>query len=209
MVISPDLKLFISTGDASNQSTPQNINALNGKIHRINLDGSIPSDNPFPRSSIWTYGHRNPQGLVFANNILYSSEHGPSSDDEINIIEKGRNYGWPKVEGLCNEPAERIFCLANNVKEPIYSWTPTEAVCGLDYYNNNLIPQWKNSLLLCTLKGSKLIQLRLSSNGTSILSGAEFLDGNYGRLRDVCISPDGKVYICTSNGRDKIIEISN
>jgi len=209
LVISPDLKLFISTGDASNQSSPQNINALNGKIHRINLDGSIPSDNPFPRSSTWTYGHRNPQGLVFANNILYSSEHGPSSDDEINIIEKGRNYGWPKVEGLCNEPAERIFCLANNVKEPIYSWTPTEAVCGLDYYNSTLIPQWKNSLLLCTLKGSKLIQLRLSSNGTSILSGAEFLDGNYGRLRDVCISPDGKVYICTSNGRDKIIEISN
>ena len=209
LLISPDLKLFITTGDASNQSTPQNKNALNGKIHRINLDGSIPSDNPFPGNSVWTYGHRNPQGLVLANNSLFSSEHGPSSDDEINIIEKGRNYGWPNVEGFCNEPSEKSFCLANNVREPIYAWTPTEAVCGLDYYNKDLIPGWKNSLLLCTLKGSKFIQLRLNGNGKSISSGAEFLDGKFGRLRDLCISPDGKVYICTSNGRDKIIEVSN
>jgi len=94
------------------------------------------------------------------------------------------------------------------VKEPIYNWTPTEAVCGLDYYDKDAIPQWKNSLLLCTLKGSKLIQLKLSNDHKTITSGAEFFDNTYGRLRDICISPDGKVYICSSNGSDKIIEIS-
>jgi glucose/arabinose dehydrogenase len=208
LLTTPDLKLFISTGDASDQTRPQNKNALNGKILRLNLDGSIPADNPFPNNPVWSYGHRNAQGLVLANNILYSSEHGPSSDDEINIIEKGRNYGWPNVEGLCNEPAEKTFCTANNVKEPIYTWTPTEAVCGLDYYDKNQIANWKNSLLLCTLKGSKLIQLRLSNDKKTITSGAEFLNGSYGRLRDICISPEGKVYICTSNGGDKIVEIS-
>jgi aldose sugar dehydrogenase len=209
LLITPDLKLFITTGDASNQSLPQNNNALNGKTIRINLDGSIPSDNPFPNNAAWSTGHRNAQGLVFANNLLYSSEHGASSDDEINIIEKGRNYGWPNVEGLCNESGERTFCNTNNVKEPIYTWTPTEAVCGLDYYDKDAIPQWKNSLLLCTLKGSKLIQLKLSADKKSITSGAEFLDGSFGRLRDICVSPDGKVYICTSNGSDRIIEISS
>jgi len=208
LLITPDLKLYITTGDASNQAQPQNKDALNGKTIRLNLDGTVPSDNPFPNNPVWSYGHRNAQGLVFANNILYSSEHGPSSDDEINIIEKGRNYGWPNVEGVCNESSEKTFCAANNVKEPIYTWTPTEAVCGLDYYDKDAIPQWKNSLLLCTLKGSKLVQLKLSNDKKTIISGAEFFDNTYGRLRDICISPDGKVYICSSNGNDKIIEIS-
>ncbi len=208
LLITPDLKLFISTGDASNQSLPQNKSSLNGKILRLNLDGSIPSDNPVPNNPFWSFGHRNAQGLVLANGILYSSEHGPSSDDEINIIEKARNYGWPQVEGLCNQSSEKSFCDANNIRPPIYTWTPTEAVCGLDYYNGN-IAQWKNSLLLCTLKGSKLIQLKLSSDKKSIVSGAEFFHDDFGRLRDLCISPEGKVYICTSNGgNDKIIEIT-
>jgi glucose/arabinose dehydrogenase len=209
LLITPDLKLFITTGDASNQSLPQNKNALNGKILRLNLDGSIPADNPFSNNPVWSFGHRNPQGLVYANQILYSSEHGPSSDDEINIIEKGRNYGWPNVEGRCNEAGEKDFCNQNKVKEPISSWTPTEAVCGLDYYDKDAISQWKNSLLLCTLKGSMLIQLKLSSDKKSISSGAEFFQGEFGRLRDLCISPDGKVYLCTSNGNDKIVEIRN
>jgi glucose/arabinose dehydrogenase len=177
-------------------------------VIRLNLDGTIPPDNPFPNNPVWSFGHRNAQGLIYANNILYSSEHGASSNDEINIIEKGRNYGWPSVEGLCNETTERSFCDVNQVKEPIYTWTPTEAVCGLDYYDKDAIPEWKNSLLLCTLKGSKLIQLKLNNDNISINSGAEFFDGKFGRLRDLCISPDGKVYLCTSNGIDKIIEIS-
>lgn len=207
LLITPDLKLWITTGDAASTELPQNKTSLNGKVLRLNLDGSIPADNPMPNNAVWSFGHRNAQGLVYANNIMYSSEHGPTSDDEINIIEKGRNYGWPDVEGKCNDASERAFCKSENVKEPIRTWTPTEAVCGLDYYNDDLIPAWKNCLLLCTLRGSKLIVLKLGADKRSIASGYEYFDGDYGRLRDVCVSPQGKVYLCTGNGDDKIIEI--
>lgn len=202
-------KLFISTGDASNQSLAQNKSSLNGKILRLNLDGSVPADNPVGGNPYWSFGHRNPQGLVFANNKLYSSEHGPSDNDEINIIEKGRNYGWPDVHGLCNTQNEQNFCSANNVAEPIQAWTPTIATCGLDYYNSDLIPQWKNSLLLVALKNSRLYQMKLDNEFSKITNTNEYFTNKYGRMRDLCISPQGKVYICTSNGsNDKVIEIS-
>ena len=202
-------KLFITTGDAASDTRAQNTTLLNGKILRINLDGSIPVDNPVPGNPLWSYGHRNAQGLVVVNDIMYSSEHGPSTDDEINIITKGKNYGWPNVHGFCNEQSEQTFCTTNNVTEPVKAWTPTIAVCGLDFYNNDLIPQWKNSLLLCTLKGSRLLQLKLSDANT-ITETNEFFEEKFGRLRDVCVAPDGKVYICTGNGanNDKIIEIT-
>ncbi len=210
LLISPDRKLFITTGDANNTSLPQDISSLNGKVLRINLDGSIPADNPDPASAVWSKGHRNPQGLVWANGRLYSSEHGPSSDDEINIIEKSGNYGWPDVRGYCNEPSEAGFCNTNDVKEPIQAWTPTIATCGLDYYNANEIPQWKNSLLLATLKNSRLYQLKLNDSFDAIAGINEFFTGDYGRMRDICISPEGKVYISTSNGgnNDVIVEIT-
>jgi glucose/arabinose dehydrogenase len=210
LVITPDLKLLITTGDAANTSLPQNTNSVNGKILRLNLDGTIPADNPVADNPYWSFGHRNPQGLVFANNILYSSEHGPSTDDEVNIIEKGRNYGWPDVHGFCDAAAEQVFCSANNVKEPIKIWTPTTAACGLEYYNHNLIPQWKNSLLMVALKDARLHQMKLDATFRSITETNEYFTGKYGRMRDLCISPDGKVYICTSNGgnNDRIIEIS-
>jgi PQQ-dependent dehydrogenase (s-GDH family) len=102
-------KIFITTGDASNQRDPQNTSSLNGKVLRLNVDGSIPADNPFPKNPVWSYGHRNPQGLVFARGKLYASEHGPSTDDEINIIGRGNNYGWPNVKGFCNENDEKQF----------------------------------------------------------------------------------------------------
>ena len=203
-------KIFMTTGDALNQSLPQNQNTLNGKILRLNLDGSIPSDNPFPNNPVWTYGHRNPQGLVMANNILYASEHGPDIEDEVNIIEKGRNYGWPNVNGPCNG-SETTFCQANNVKEPIWSsGNSTIAVCGLDYYSHSLISSWKNSLLMLTLKNASIRQLKLSADGRSITSTQTFFKDQWGRLRDLCISPAGKVYVCTSNGgnNDVLVEIS-
>lgn len=202
-------KLYISTGDAASQSLPQKSTTLNGKVLRINVDGTIPADNPFPNNPVWSYGHRNIQGLVMANNILYASEHGPGVEDELNIIEKARNYGWPDVEGPCNG-SEIPFCNSNRVVEPIWSsGDNTIAVCGLDYYNKDLLPQWKNSLLMLTLKNSNLVQLRLSVNGRAVTGTKSFFKNEWGRLRDLCISPDGKVYICTSNGsNDKIIEIS-
>ncbi|MDF3076307.1 MAG: PQQ-dependent sugar dehydrogenase [Sphingobacteriaceae bacterium] len=203
-------KLYITTGDASNQSNPQKLSSLNGKILRINLDGSIPADNPTKGSPVWSYGHRNPQGLVYAKGKLYSSEHGPDTDDEINIIHKGRNYGWPKVRGVCDEADEKEFCAANNIAQPIYRWTPTIATCGLDYYNGSLFPQWKNSLLMATLKGSSLYQLKLNAAGDKVESVSTYFRFEHGRLRDVCVAPDGKVYLITSNGsNDKLLVLSS
>jgi len=209
LAISEDLKLYISTGDAADDTNAQDTGRLNGKILRINLDGSIPDDNPYPSSAIWSFGHRNPQGLVFAVGKLYSSEHGPDTDDEINIIGKGANYGWPTVRGFCDKPEESDFCAQNEVTEPIKAWTPTIAPSGIDYYNAEGIPQFKNSLLVAILKGSKLLQLKLSEDGSSIVQENEFLSDKYGRLRDICISPQGNIYVCTSNGSDdKIIELT-
>jgi Glucose/sorbosone dehydrogenases len=207
LLITPDLKLFITTGDASNTSLAQDAGSLNGKVLRVNLDGSNPADNPTPGSRVWSLGHRNPQGLVFANNKMYSSEHGPNDNDEINIIEKGRNYGWPNVRGLCDQSSEQNFCTTNNVQEPIQTWTPTIALSGMDYYDKNQIPQFKNSLLVATLKHERLMQLKLNDDRTAVDSVAEFFAGKYGRMRDVCISPDGTVYICTSKGNDVIVEV--
>jgi aldose sugar dehydrogenase len=209
LLISTDLKLFISTGDASHGANAQLNSSLSGKVLRVNLDGSIPKDNPDPNSPIWSKGHRNSQGLVFAHGKLYNSEHGPSNDDEVNIIEKGRNYGWPEVEGFCDRSNERSFCAKYNVVQPVYAWSPTIAVCGLDYYNSNRVATFKNSLLLTTLKDQTLYSLTVNEAGDKVIKVRSFLQGSYGRLRDVCVTPDGKVFVCTSNGyNDKIIKIS-
>ncbi len=182
-------KLYVTTGDAADQPSAQNINSLNGKVLRINLDGSIPADNPIANNPAWSWGHRNAQGVVFAGNKLFSSEHGPDRDDEINVIEKGRNYGWPTVKGFCDENNEQNFCVTNNVKEPIKTWTPTAAVCGLEFYNNDAIPQWKNSLLVVALKNSRLYQIKLNAAQTEETETNEFFTNDYGRMRDICVSP--------------------
>ena len=204
------VKIYYTTGDASNATSAQDVNARNGKVLRLNADGSIPADNPIAGNPLWSYGHRNPQGLVFANNKLYESEHGPNIEDEVNIIEKGRNYGWPNVNGPC-DAGETSFCATNNIKEPIWSsGDNTIAVCGIDFYDNDKMPEWKNSILMTTLKDASLRQLKLSADGNSVVSTAIYFKNEHGRLRDICISPSGNVYICTSNGGndDKIIEIS-
>ena len=210
LVIGPDMKLYATTGDANLRfDLPQNPTSFNGKVLRVNLDGSIPADNPYG-NAVWTVGHRNAQGLVFALGRLYSSENGETTNDEINIIERGRNYGWPFVEGFCDLPAEKSFCADNNVKEPIYAWTPTVAPSGTEFYNSNHISQWKRSLLVTFLKDQKLRQIKLNAAGTAVESVNEYFVGEFGRLRDVAISPDGKVYLCTDNGNnsDMIIEVT-
>ena len=142
--------------------------------------------------------------------VMYSSEHGETTNDEINIIEKGRNYGWPYVEGYCDMPAEQSFCTANNVREPIYTWTPTVAPSGMEFYDKDHIAQWKRSLLVTFLKDRKLRQMKLDKTGTVVEAVHEFFINEFGRLRDVAISPDGKVYISTDNGKnaDMIIEVT-
>lgn len=207
-------KLFATTGDASNQSLPQNVSSVNGKVLRINLDGSIPPDNPLPGSPVWTWGHRNAQGLIYENGKMYSSEHGPSSDDEINIIEKGRNYGWPAVTGFCNTPAEITFCNDSNVVEPMKAWTPTIAVSDIAYYNHAMFPSLQNSILMTTLKDSKLHQLTLNGSFDSITASSTISAVSFGRLRAICIGTHGNIFIATSNSNssgsnrvDKIIEV--
>jgi glucose/arabinose dehydrogenase len=209
LAISPDKKLFITSGDASVGTRAQDVNNPAGKIQRINLDGSIPADNPIAGSALWSYGHRNPQGLVFVGDRLYSSEHGNATDDEINIIQMGRNFGWPNIEGFCDAGSEAAFCGTNNVAEPIFAWTPTIAPSGIDYYNNDAIPQWKNSLLLAVLKDSELLQIKLNDDGSAVTNVNTFYKSKYGRMRDVAISSAGDVYIVTSNGgNDKLIKVS-
>lgn len=217
IIVGPDSMLYFSLGDVGVTSNSQNLSSVNGKILRMDLDGNIPEDNPFPGSYVWSFGHRNPQGMVFTpDGILYSSEHGPQTDDEVNKITKGMNYGWPDVEGFCNESTEITFCNANNVIEPLVAWTPTLAVAGLDYYPYDLIPSLQDHLLLVALRTGKFLSLNISEDGNEILSENSLINGELGRLRDVCISPDGRVFISTSNrdgrgtpqtGDDKIIEI--
>ncbi len=204
-------KLFMTTGDATVQPNSQNTSSFSGKVLRFNLDGSIPPGNPFAGSPVWSYGHRNQQGLVVVNGIMYASEHGPAIEDEVNIIEKKRNYGWPTVNGPCDQAGEMNFCTANNVKEPIWSsGNSTIAVCGLDHYGGNRIPEWKDCLLMLTLKDASLRALKLSVDGKRIAGEHTYFKNRFGRLRDICISPAGKVYICTSNGSngDVLLEVS-
>jgi aldose sugar dehydrogenase len=203
-------KLFVTTGDAAVPNDAQSTTSLSGKVLRYNLDGSIPTDNPTPNSPMWSLGHRNAQGLVVYKNIMYASEHGDNIEDEVNIIESAKNYGWPNVKGPCDNANEVPFCGRTN-KEPIWSsGSSTIAVCGLDVYTGTKIPEWQNSLLMTTLKDASLRILKLSTDGLSITSQQTVFKNKFGRLRDVCVSPAGRVYLCTSNGgnADVLVEIS-
>jgi glucose/arabinose dehydrogenase len=203
LAIGPDRLLYITTGDASNEPLSQNRNSPAGKILRLTLDGAPAPGNPFG-NAVYSYGHRNPQGMVFdrANGFLYITEHGPGDNDEVNRIESGRNYGWPNVRGKCDGDAgsgEIAFCQANNVVEPLANWTPTIAPSGMDLYSSNRISAWRGSLLFTTLAGRALYRLTLSADGRSVTNQERLFHGTFGRLRDVLVAPDGIVYLATSN----------
>lgn len=221
IMITEDNKIMMSTGDIGNSSNSQNMNNLNGKFLRVNLDGSIPSDNPDPSSYIYSYGHRNPQGVCQGpNGIIYSSEHGASNSDEFNIIEEDRNYGWPTVQGACNTGSEITYCNANNVREPLAEWSPCRAVNGIEYYNHPAIPEWQNSVLMAVLGGlnalyERLTVLHMSADGLSVDSQDDYFQ-NYGRIRDVCVNPyNGAVYFATNgpgypgSGPNQIVSYRN
>lgn len=204
LALLPDNTILMTTGDKGDQSLPQNSNSVNGKVLRMNLDGSIPDDNPFSNSFVYSLGHRNSQGIFVASNgIVYSSEFGPNTSDEINIIEAGRNYGWPNVLGICNTGFEMTFCDENNVREPIHEWSNTPSPNGLLVYNHPAIPEWENKLMVALLGGISLQQPRISvfdisDDGLSISNETRYFE-TFGRLRDLCVNPQtGSVYFATN-----------
>ncbi len=223
-------KILVSTGNAEGNGAPppnpnsQNNDSPNGKVLRLNSDGSIPTDNPIPGSYIYSKGHRNIQGLAFGKNRLYASEHG-LSEDEINIIGPNRNYGWPGIEAWANLPAEIKFKADSNCVNPIFvfntaSTAGDKAPSGMIYYDHPLIPSLRGALLVGTLNanGRDISQFTLSASGDSIISTATYFRNQFGRIRDLAQSPDGRIFFCTSNkdqygaavlkpGDDKIYEI--
>jgi glucose/arabinose dehydrogenase len=227
LIISPDKKLFFSMGDAGRPEQTQNDSILVGKILRLNLDGSIPEDNPIPGSPVWSRGLRNPQGLAFSDDgTFYSTDHGPNNDDEINLIEQNANYGWPDVHGFCDEDFEQNYCEENQIKEPLMAWTPTIAIAGLAYFNHSSIPEWNESLISANMKGRALRVLNLSEDGQEITEEHIYFQKEFGRIRDISTASDGSIYFTTSNtdwhprfqpwmydelpeGGDRIIRIRN
>ncbi len=200
LLVGPQRTLFISIGDTGDQTRPLDPGQMQGKIHRINLDGSIPADNPDPASSVWSIGHRNPQGLAFGREgQLYSSEHGTDDDDEFNIIVKGGNFGWPRVIGPCDNVLEEAYCDEFNVVEPIYSWTPTIAPSGIEFYDHDLFPEWRNSVLISTLKNQRIYRMEMSPDGNQVVAEHQLFKGIWGRLRDFAISPEGRLFISATN----------
>jgi len=196
----PDGKLYATTGETWKKEKAQDLNFLGGKILRLNPDGSVPEDNPFDNSLIYSYGNRNPQGLAWhpETGQLYSSEHGPSGEngwrahDEINIIRPGGNYGWPHILGYGGEP-EYI--------DPVYqtgddTWAPS----GICFVTGDRYPEWRNLLLVTNLRGRHLRAIKLEgSKQDEIALNIPLYKNQLGRLRDIEQGPDGYLYLCTSN----------
>ena len=189
--------LFYSLGERGAMSNAQPLDTPLGKIHRLNLDLSVPADNPFVNTpgavpSIWSYGHRNPEGLTWdpVTGAMWESEHGPVAGDEINIIEKGHNYGWGVISmGLQPGITKRE---APGMEPPIAHYTPTLAPSGITFYTGNRYPGWKNNLFVAGLAGQQL--RRLEVDGRKVVE-QEVLFERYGRTRDVVQGPDGYLYV--------------
>ncbi|MEX1136517.1 MAG: PQQ-dependent sugar dehydrogenase [Balneolales bacterium] len=199
MMIGPDNKLWLATGDASQDDLAQNLDTYHGKVLRMDLDGSVPEDNPIKGSRIWTSGHRNIQGITHGNGKIYASEFGPANDDEVNLLRKGGNYGWPDVQGLCDSESERQYCRDSLIVEPLVAFNPVIAPAGIAYYGHDAIPEWKNSLLLASLRIQTLRVLRLNEDGDQVDGINIFFQQHFGRIRDVAVDSQERIFLLTSN----------
>ena len=237
MLAMDDLTMLITTGDAQEWMLSENVNELTGKTLRMSIDiaggtlGDAPEDNPIPGSLVWSWGHRNAQGLTMGpDGIIYSSEHGPSNDDELNVLVSGQNFGWPNVQGYCDDLwvdygyaeslsssySETEYCIANNIVDAIWSsGSTTIAPSDIIWYDHPSIPEFQNTLLMTVLKNKMLVRFEFSEDGQEVVSYTEFFNNEWGRLRDICVSPDGKIYLANngyswpSQGPNEIIELYN
>jgi glucose/arabinose dehydrogenase len=210
-----DGNLFVTLGEHfSTRDQAQNLANDLGKIVRIAPDGSVPKDNPFAgragaRAEIWSYGHRNPQGLVFrpGTGELWEHEHGPRGGDEVNIIRKGANYGWPVIGYGIDYSGAKIHESTHRagMEQPVKYWVPSIAPSGMAFYEGALFPSWRGSLFVGALAGQMLVRLSLDSE--KITGEERLLRGLTERIRDVRNGPDGALYLLTDNTAGRVLRL--
>lgn len=189
----PDGKLYVTTGDATESESSQDVGSLAGKILRINSDGSVPTDNPFANSPVYTLGHRNSQGIGWhpVTGQMFATEHGPVGRDEVNIIETGQNYGWPEVAGIGDR---------TQFVNPIAEYAPAIAPAGAAFFTDGKVSGWNDDFFFACLRGQQLRRLVLASpDYRQVQSQQVLFQGEFGRLRAVALGPDGLLYFSTSN----------
>lgn len=199
-------KLFFGIGDRGQHfDFPQKLDNTNGKIHRINDDGSIPKDNPFVKTtgalpSIWSYGHRNPQGNVFhpVTGELWETEHGPKGGDELNLVKPGLNYGWPVISYGINYDGTILTELKEKegMEQPVHQWTPSIGPCGMTFVTGNRYKGWENNIFVGSLSFKYLERVVLKDR--SVVKREKLLE-DIGRVRNVVMGPDGLVYVSIEN----------
>ena len=214
MVFLKDGTLLITSGDGfSYREMAQDLDNHFGKVIRVNDDGSIPEDNPFvsipgAKPEIWSYGHRNLQGIVINSDgsVVYEHEHGPRGGDELNIIEKGKNYGWPAITYGIDYSGALIspFKEKEGMEQPIKYWVPSIAPSGMTFYDGDLFPDWKGSLFISALVPGDV--RRISLNGTEVID-EEILFNSLGRIRNVVSAPDGSLVLAIDSRKGKIIRV--
>lgn len=194
LVFGPDGKLYITTGDADEPAKSQQLGELNGKILRLERDGSIPADNPFvhtpgARPEVWSFGHRNPQGLAFdpRSGTLFESEHGPNGGDEVNVIERGANYGWPVIDHAATHA---------DMRSPLFEFSPSIAPGKATIYRGKAFPELQGKLIVALLRGEGL--LVLDRDGDRLSNPRRLFSHEFGRIRAVTESPEGYLYFSTS-----------
>jgi glucose/arabinose dehydrogenase len=198
--------LFFGIGDRGAQNEAQYLALPNGKIHRLHDDGRVPTDNPFVGRegvlpSIWSYGHRNPQGIVARPGTtgdtlqIWETEHGPRGGDELNLVKRGANYGWPLITYGMNYNGTPVTADTTRagLEQPVVHWTPSIAVCGLDFYSGDRFPGWKGNLFAGALAQQELRRLVLEGDR---VKSQEVLFRGIGRVRAVQAGPDGLLYVC-------------
>ncbi len=205
----PDGKIYVTTGDATQRELAQKLDSLAGKTLRLNDDGTVPQDNPFvgqqnARPEIWSIGHRNAQGMDWqpGSNLMFQTEHGPSGfdgpggGDEVNIVERGKNYGWPIIHHAQTK---------EGLESPLLEYTPACAPASGIFYRGSVFSKFKGNYFFGCLRGERLIRVTL--DGRKVVSQEDLIK-NYGRIRDVAEGPDGYLYFSTSNrdGRGKPTE---